>query len=85
MPFANLGDAGPQQGEAVNFNWKWSYSAPGLVIWLALILALVLPKANRDLRILLIFIPLVIVNLLWYSISLYGCGHSGVVVGRELF
>ena len=67
MPFANLGDAGPQQGEAVNFNWKWSYSAPGLVIWLALILALVLPKANRDLRILLIFIPLVIVNLLWLA------------------
>jgi MFS family permease len=65
VPSANLGDVGPQQGEAVNFNWKWSYSAPGLVIWLALILALVLPKANHDLRILLIFVPLVIVNLLW--------------------
>ncbi len=67
MPSANLGDVGPQQGEAVNFDWKWSYSVPGLVIWLALILALVLPKANRDKRILLIFVPLVIVNLLWLA------------------
>ena len=67
MPSANLGDVGPQQGEAVNFDWKWSYSAPGLVIWLALILALVLPKANRNPRILLILVPLVIANLLWVT------------------
>ncbi len=67
MPSANLGDVGPQQGEAVNFDWKWSYSAPGFIIWLVLIFALVLPKANRDLRILLIFVPLVIVNLLWLA------------------
>ncbi len=65
VPSADLGDAEPQKGEAVNFDWKWSYSAPGFVIWLALILAIVLPKANRDSRILLIFVPLVIVNLLW--------------------
>ncbi len=38
----------------------------GLAIWLALILALVLPKANRDVRVLLILLPLVIVNLLWW-------------------
>lgn len=67
MPSANLGDVGPQQGEAVNFDWKWSYSAPGFIIWLVLILALVLPKANHDPRILLIFVPLVIVNLLWLA------------------
>ena len=67
MPSADLGDVGPQQGEAVNFDWKWSYSAPGLVIWLALFLALTLPRANRNLRILLIFVPLVIVNLLWLA------------------
>ena len=67
MPSADLGDLGPQHGEAVNFNWKWLYSAHGVVIWLALILAIVIPKANRDLRILLIFVPLVIVNLLWLA------------------
>jgi len=67
VPSANLGEIGPQQGEAAVFDWKWSYSAPGLAIWLALILALVLPKANRDRRILLILIPLVVVNLLWLA------------------
>jgi hypothetical protein len=56
---------GPQHGEAVNFDWKWSYSAPGFVIWLVLILAIVLPKANHNPRILLIFVPLVLVNLFW--------------------
>lgn len=65
MPSANLGNVGPQQGEAVNYNWKWSYSAPGYVIWLVLILAIVFPKANHNPRILLILVPLVIVNLLW--------------------
>jgi hypothetical protein len=65
VPEADLGDLGPKQGEAVNYEWKWSYSTPGLAIWLALILALVLPRANRDLRVLLIFVPLALVNLLW--------------------
>jgi MFS family permease len=67
VPSASLGDAGPQQREAANFDWEWSYSAPGLVIWLALILALVLPRTNRNLCILWIFVPLVIVNLLWLA------------------
>jgi len=67
VPSANLGNVGPQQGEAEIFDWKWSYSAPGYVIWLVLILAIVLPKANRDARILLIFIPLLIVNLFWLT------------------
>jgi hypothetical protein len=58
---------GPQQGEAASFDWKWYYSAAGSLIWLALILALVVPKANCDLRILLILAPLVIVNLLWLA------------------
>jgi len=67
VPSANLGEIGPQQGEAAIFDWKWSYSAPGLAIWLALIGAIVLPKANHDRRILLILIPLVVVNLVWLA------------------
>jgi hypothetical protein len=58
---------GPQQGEAVSFDWKWYYSASGMLIWLVLILAIVVPKANHDLRILLILVPLVVVNLLWLA------------------
>lgn len=67
MPEADLGELGPAQGEAAHFDWKWSYSAPGMLIWLALILALALPKANRDPRVLLIFVPLATVNLLWWA------------------
>jgi MFS family permease len=63
----NLGELGQQQGHASTFDWKWYYSAAGSLIWLALILAIVVPKANRDLRILLILVPLVIVNLLWLA------------------
>jgi MFS family permease len=63
---ADLGNLGKQQGEAVSFDWKWYYSVSGLAIWLALILAFVIPKANRNIRILLILVPFVIVNLLWW-------------------
>ena len=69
VPSADLGETGPQQGKAAVFHWKWSYSAPGLLIWLALIGAIVLPKANRDRRILLILVPLAIVNLLWLALK----------------
>jgi hypothetical protein len=69
VPSANLGEVGQQQGEAVNFNWKWSYSAPGFVIWLVLILAIVLPKANHNPRILLILVPLVIAYLFWLALK----------------
>ena len=38
----------------------------GLVIWVGLILALVVPKTNHDLRVLWILVPLAIVNILWW-------------------
>ncbi len=65
MPSANLGEMGPQQGEAVSLNWKWYYSALRMAIWLVVIIAMVVPKTNRNIRILLIFVPLVVVNILW--------------------
>ncbi|MHC4581892.1 MAG: hypothetical protein ACYS14_10575 [Planctomycetota bacterium] len=67
MPSANLGETALQQGEAAMFDWKWTYSAPGLIIWLVLIGAIALPKANRDRHVLLILVPLAIVNLLWLA------------------
>jgi hypothetical protein len=63
----DLGELGQQQGQAASYDWKWYYSTPGLAIWLALILAFVVPKANRDRHILWILVPLVIVNLLWLA------------------
>jgi len=58
-------EANPKEIEPVVYYWRWYYSAPGLLLWLALILVLVLPKSNRDRRALLIIVPLVFVNLLW--------------------
>jgi hypothetical protein len=66
VPYADLGRLGPQQGEAASFDWKWQYSVARWVIWLVLILSLVVPKANHNIRVLLILIPLIIVNLLWW-------------------
>ena len=69
VPEAELGDLGPKQGEAIPFEWKWSYSAPALLVWLALILALVLPRANRDLRVLWIFVPLALVAAVYLFLA----------------
>jgi hypothetical protein len=66
VPSANLGNLGQQQSEATNFDWKWYYSTPELAIWLALIPAFVIPRANRNIRVLLILVPLVVVNLVWW-------------------
>lgn len=68
MPSAGIGPGGPQAVEATLYDWKWYYSAPGCVIWLALILALALPKSNRNLGAFLILLPLVIVSLAWLTL-----------------
>ncbi len=53
---------GPHEGQAVLFEWQWSYAAPGLLVWLTLIAAAVGLQANRNHRIWLLLIPLAIVN-----------------------
>ncbi|MBN2315006.1 MAG: hypothetical protein JXM79_13830 [Sedimentisphaerales bacterium] len=65
VPSADLGEMGPQQGDAIRVNWKWYYSALRLVIWLVVMIAFVIPKTNRNIRIILIFVPLAVVNILW--------------------
>lgn len=67
MPSADIGEVVRQLVEPTIYDWKWHYSVPGLVIWMVLILALVLPKSNRNRHVLLIFVPLMIVNLLWLA------------------
>jgi len=76
VPSADIGQLGPQQGEAASFNWKWQYSAAKWIIWLVLILAFVAPKANRNIRAPLILIPLIIVNLLWLLFMKYAKMNS---------
>ena len=65
VPSQDLGNLGSRDGAAVIYNWKWYYSVPTLVLWVMLVLAIVLVKANRNPSALLILVPLLITNLLW--------------------
>lgn len=69
MPSGDFGTVISQPIEATAYHWKWYYSVPGLALWLVLILAIVLPRANRDIRALLILVPLLFVNLAWLFVE----------------
>ena len=69
VPSAKLGQLGPQQGEAASFNWKWYYGTPSLALWLVLLAALVFFKANRKPQALLVLVPLLILNALWWLLT----------------
>lgn len=70
----------PQTIEATAYEWKWYYSAPGFAIWIMLILALALPRANHDRSVLLILVPVAIVSLLWSAFSrLAGMSSASVL------
>lgn len=71
VPSADIGQLGPHEGQTVDFNWKWYYSAVKWIIWLALILAFAAPKANRNIQALWILVPLGIVNILWWFFMEY--------------
>ena len=47
------------------YHWRWYYSIPSLALWVALVLAFILIKANRNPQALLILVPLLIGNFLW--------------------
>jgi len=67
IPSADIGELGANQGTAVVYNWKLYYSIPALALWVVLLGAIVLVKANRNPRALLIVLPLLVVNLLWFG------------------
>lgn len=66
---SDIGDLGLSQGLEVVYNWRWYHSTPSLALWLVLAAALILIKKNRTPRILLIFVPLLIVNVLWFLLT----------------
>jgi hypothetical protein len=63
---SDIGDLGPSQGLEVFYKWRWYHSIPSLALWLVLVAAMIVIKANRTPRILLIFVPLLIVSILWF-------------------
>lgn len=65
VPSADIGQVGPNEGQALLYPWPRYYSAPAWVFWLVPIAAMVGLKANRNARALLILIPLAVVNLLY--------------------
>lgn len=80
MPSAQMGPDVPQTVEATTYNWKWHYSAPGFAIWIVLILAIALPRANHDRRVLLILVPVATVILLCSALSrIAGMSSASVV------
>ncbi len=62
---ARVDGAGPFEGQPVFFHWPWYWHLPHLGPWALLVLAVAVPKRNRDRRALLIFVPLAILSLLW--------------------
>jgi len=82
----DIGELGPKEGRAVIYNWKWYYNVLPLLLFFALVLLLVFVRANRTPRAWLIFVPLLIVNLLWSLFSkVLGGGSADMVVFSVLF
>jgi hypothetical protein len=62
---AKIEGVGLSQSERIVFHWPWYWHLSRLGPWLLLALAIAVPRRNRDRRATLIFVPLVILTLLW--------------------
>jgi hypothetical protein len=69
VPTQDIGELGPSQGQATVLPWKWYYGAQGLLVWAVLGLAMAIPKANRDRRVLLILIPVGVLLAAWFVLA----------------
>jgi len=65
VPTADMDVHGPSEGTAVLFHWKWYYGPARFAMWLFAGLAIVLVKANRNVRSLAILAPLLAVIVMW--------------------
>jgi hypothetical protein len=60
----DIGGLGPSEG-IIFYDWKWYYSALSSILWIATFVALVGIKANRKGQAWLVFIPVLVVYLVW--------------------
>jgi hypothetical protein len=82
----DLAKLGSKEAKAVVYNWKWYHNAPALVLWVILAGVIVLVKDNRNWRALLIFIPLLIVHLLWSMfLRMMPIASSGLPMFDQIF
>ena len=66
---ARIDGAGPFEGQPVFFHWSWYWHLLGLGPWALLALAIALPRKNRHRHALLIFVPMVVLGLLWQTVT----------------
>jgi hypothetical protein len=66
---ADLQGVGPLESAPVIYHWPWYRHLSRAALWLLLALAVALPQTNRDRRALLIFIPLLVLVLLWRPLA----------------
>ncbi len=64
---ARIDGAGPFTGQPVFFHWPWYWHLPHLGPWVLLALAIALPHRNRCREALLIFVPMLVLGLLWQT------------------
>lgn len=69
MPSSNLGPLGPNEGEPALYTWRWYYCIPGIALWIVLVVAMVVPRANRTPGVLLILVPVLGVYLVWLGVA----------------
>jgi len=65
----DLVDLGPKESSPVTYTWSFIDNITGLAVWVVLVLAFVLFKANRSGKALLILIPVLVVNVLWIGVK----------------
>jgi len=65
----DLGALGPAQSEPILYYWSRYYSVPGLALWAALALAMIVSRANRTREVLLVLVPVLLVSLVWWTVA----------------
>lgn len=73
VPSYDLGSLGPAEGDSTMHVWHWFHSIPGLPLWaalaLTLVLAMILSKGNRTPWTLLILAPVAAVHVGWLAVT----------------
>ncbi len=69
VPSNNLGALGPTKGEPTLYTWHWYYCVPGMALWIVLVLAMGVPRANRTPGVLLILVPVLGVYVVWLGVA----------------
>jgi len=84
VPDADLGGLAVAAPQAVLYDWNLYYSLPGIVLWGVIILLIISLKDNRVPSAVLIFVPILVLSLLWTSLKklIPGFGSVGMLLDQ---